>query len=45
MQTFRIPNLDIVAAGDSADRICYILSPFDATFKLVPGNRASPLQG
>lgn len=29
MQTIRISNLDIAAAGDSANRICYILSPFD----------------
>lgn len=29
MQTLRISNLDIAAAGDSANRICYILSPFE----------------
>lgn len=29
MQTFRIANLDIMAVKESADRICYVLYPFD----------------
>lgn len=29
MQTFRIDNLRVVAAGGTTDRICYILYPFD----------------
>lgn len=29
MQTFRIANLNIAAARESADKICYLLYPFD----------------
>lgn len=29
MQTFRIANLKIMSVGESADRICYVLSPLE----------------
>lgn len=35
MQTFTISNLEIAAVKESADRICYVLYPFDSNWELV----------